>query len=177
MHKPRSWESYLSSLGEFTHEFAKTEACVKDLFYETIGMRGPMARALFKDTRMGAARELIKNARTVKDIPKCPLLDRAFAQLELITGVRNMILHYEPELFGAGEFSICNQDGKMPGSESTIILNEENLQWMVSDLKQIRSLILSSRTGSSHPNANAPWHFRESMIAQPRKQGRDSRQK
>lgn len=105
MSKPKSRytrENYWRALGEFIDRFAIVEVAIHLLLQERTKTHLEIARAVYSGVRMQAAMGLLNRLSQVLPLPEDRQHDQEhiFAQLGIITRVRNLILHY-----GAGTLS------------------------------------------------------------------------
>ena len=154
--------SYHHSLGRFIDRFAKVEGLAKELLYQTAGLDPDIGRILLNGQRADGAKKLINTLREAKGVEPDPILDRAFGQLTVITGVRNIIVHNEPQPHGATEFvTISNERSTKPGNETSITFSPDLLEIMVDDLWTISFAIQNAMSPSegARDRALAPWRY------------------
>ena len=85
---------YYSSLGNFIHLFALTEAMLRELLRKTAGVDKPTAMALFSGVRTEQAMSFIRRCYQARKQPMPAELESAFQQLAVIANFRNDVIHY-----------------------------------------------------------------------------------
>lgn len=150
-------------------EFANTESCLLIALSETAGVSHDTARGIFSGVRIDTAKSLINRLRELKGMPEDPILTSAFAQLTLITNVRNDLVHYGPQFTGNWEAKATNSLFAMPGRSRSALVPAETLHAMTNDLVTIRCAItcclmkveqLPETEAATREGAQRPWRYK-----------------
>jgi len=107
---PYSRDRYWRSLGKFVDAFADVETGMHILLWEQARIPYEVSQALHSGVRIKEAMKLVRRIGEVYPLSEATQADQdyIFAQLNLITDLRNDILHYGARPFGPGEFIVTN---------------------------------------------------------------------
>lgn len=98
-----------SILGEFIEEFAQTEHHLRRLLMRHAGVTEAIGRALFQSGRIAEMKDSINRILDATGNDKAKAgLDPFFAQLSVISSVRNNIMHWGGYQLSSGEFLVTN---------------------------------------------------------------------
>lgn len=164
-------DAYMLALGEFISEFAWIEHLLFDLLRQEAGVDLLRAKALFSGVRIDAAKDLINRLHEVSEIERDPELVRAFAQIGVITRMRNDLVHYgssgDPDV---EQFVSNHRTAHTARALRESLVSAEILEAMRMDLVQI-SLILMEALQWGGPLtrakkaeylelAGSPWRYK-----------------
>ena len=107
---PYSRHRYWRSLGKFVDQFASVETGIHILLWERTRTPLEIAQAVFSGVRIKDAMSLIRRVSEVHPLDPQTAADQdyIFTQLNIITIVRNDILHYGANPTEPGEFVVSN---------------------------------------------------------------------
>ncbi len=176
---------YATSLGFFVMKFAETERSINYALVTLSGADWAMSRVLFSGVKVDQGKTMINRLFEVRGIsdnsPQRLRLKEAFAQLTLITNVRNDLLHYglshDDEL---GPIA-TNRFGIYPPDRARVSpISRDILARMTADLGQINLIIgnLIARLAGiplfpeMEQGANQPWRYTPPPPPPPPKQTR-----
>ncbi len=108
-HPPRE-AGYWEALGRFIEAYAEIEHVISSTLWSFAKVSPPIAQAIFSGTRADAATKLINRILDGTKARKAIKEEFAFifAQLNLITEARNLIVHYETTHIG-GKWVVTNR--------------------------------------------------------------------
>jgi hypothetical protein len=160
-------EEYYSELGRFIHRFAVVEAALQVTLWHYAKTSPPIARAVFSGARVDGAISFIKRIIQVQDPGQDAKqdLEEIFAQINVINGVRNLIVHFGAT-FGETEATTSNSllaltpDRIQRAPVSAKILEDMNF-----DLTTILSRLVGAHTEGKRNRANdfarqTAWHYK-----------------
>jgi len=170
MAKPHPVNAYYDALGCFIHHFAQTESLLLAGLRQQAGVDEDTARAIFSGTRVDNAKSFINRLREIRKLPDSPTLKRAFAQLTIITTMRNDIVHYGAEFKAGFEPRVSTRAVAMPGNEREHIVTPDTLDQMTADLGIINNALSAVLFDAPSEEvrlaweqaARQPWHYRPS---------------
>jgi hypothetical protein len=163
-------DAFYRALGEFITEFAWVESLVCDMLVRETGVSFKIGAAVFSGVRIDAAKDLIGRLYEARGAERSAELVRAFAQLGLITRVRNDILHYGAVPNPEGEAIVSNSRAAHSARAlREMRVSRETLQQMTSDLVQI-SLVLMDQITWGEDTPFVTWEREEDydwIVARP----------
>ncbi|QTN19190.1 hypothetical protein HZ989_13335 [Brevundimonas sp. AJA228-03] len=146
-------DAYLTHLGLFIHEFARCERALHQLLIFHAGVTDEVAGAIFTGARVDTAKDFINRILdgTGNKETKARLSD-PFAQLTLIAGVRNHLVHWgTSHTQGVPDFLISNAHLKPgPGREKEYRASVDDLKNMTMDLFRITVMFTIESQTSPH---------------------------
>jgi hypothetical protein len=100
---------YWKALGQFISEFARTEKTLQFLLRHYAEVSENVGKAIFHGTRIDAAKDHINRILEATDnLEAKNRLERPFAQLGVISGMRNNIVHWGSTRKGPDDFLVSN---------------------------------------------------------------------
>jgi hypothetical protein len=102
---------YWEALGRFVSVFSLVEENMQVALWRCVGVKAPVAPAIFSGTRVDAASGYIKRIAEAQHWPrrKQQEIEDVFKQLAELTRVRNDILHYGASMTGPDEWVVSNK--------------------------------------------------------------------
>jgi HEAT repeat protein len=126
-------DKYHLALGRFVDAFATAEHNLKFALASTAEVSREAAQALFSNTRVDAAIELIKRLHEANSNDLHKEVIRALSQMKAILTVRNVIMHYGASLEGS-QFTTTNSAHVLPKQAKTTRHELIDLENMTADL-------------------------------------------
>lgn len=146
-------DAYLTHLGLFIHEFARCERTLHQLLIVQAGVTDEVAGEIFTGVRVDGAKDFINRILDGKgDSETKARLADPFAQLGLIAGVRNHLVHWgTSHTQGIPDFLISNSHLKPgPGREKEYRASVEDIKDMTMDLFRITVMLTIETLPSPH---------------------------
>ena len=142
---PYNRDRYWRALGKFVDQFSEIETGMHLLLWERTRTRMEIAQAVFSGVRIKEAMSLINRVAEVRPLSKEAKADQdyIFAQLRLITDVRNDILHYGAINLQPGELLVTNWLVALTESRKrSILVSSQILLNLTRDLRKIQAHLI-----------------------------------
>jgi hypothetical protein len=139
-------DGHFHSLGMLMSEFSRVETVQAQFIAFQAKLEPPIARALLSGLRLDAGASMVRRLyeATGRDIEQS--LSKALAQLLLINGVRNDLVHYGAVLDGPKPY-VTNVRAAHTAERIRITeVDDEALAMMTADLSSINLLLLAMMT-------------------------------
>jgi hypothetical protein len=170
-------ERYWMALGKYLDDFAHTESLLQTLLWAQAGTTQEVAKAVFSGARVDTAKDYIRRIAEANGAQIEPMLARAFAQLSVLTTLRNDLVHYgAPFNPQAVAWVASNRKAAMPGRERETNLTPNLLSDASQDLWTINyalsCFIRPDLRKTWEKVALAPWRYtpaRQAQTSQPRR--------
>lgn len=164
---------YRHALGEFIHDFAWLEVCLVHLLCAVAGIDDKLGPALFSGARAETLTGFIRKCYVAQDRQIDPYLDRALAQVTVLNGARNEVVHFTTFAIEDSEDAVLATDQfrRLPGAYKNRLLTPEVLIAMSGDARVIPAMLAVAEaenrelgsTGQLVSEMNQkqpPWRYR-----------------
>lgn len=168
-----SKEHYYLGLGRFIDKFAKIEICVQMLLWHLSEVHPRTAQAIFSGTKTDTAVSFIRRIFESRHEELPEILSNAFAQLSIISTVRNDLVHYGAQYDEEAKLIASNALVALPGKERKIPISRRVLEHLWGDLVTIEyclnAYFFSIRPDLTTPSvaekyseaAQTPWQYKQ----------------
>ena len=168
---------YWGELGRFIHYFSRTEHTLKRLLQTLAGTSDEVSGAIFIGVRMGTAKDHINRILEAKgDAVAKNRLEGPFAQLGVIGGVRDNLVHWGAEHEGTDDLLVSNaRQSPGPGRVREYRVSPRDLVAMTEDLVRINMfLVVTMRPLDDDERIwgqylGQPWRYKSPQQAPPKK--------
>jgi len=151
---------YWRALGRFVHEFALTEAYLQEFLWREAATTPEVAKSVFSGVRIEQAMSFCRRIWDARgSTERRAEFDRPFAQLNVLNGARNDIIHFGALGVHAGIFLVSN--ARIAHTKQTLRTMEatpETLENMSEDLGAIQAAFIADTMTTSV--GGGPGHSR-----------------
>jgi hypothetical protein len=145
------YHEYWFHFGRFMHAYSIAEAELLFLLSAISGLSGVKAGVMFSETGCKYARELINKLLTAtKQEEKQARLKYPFDQMDVISTVRNRLVHWGASAAPDGTFTVSNVN-RSPPKPKHYSVTIKDFKNMYTDLTSIYVLFLYERKEAYHP--------------------------
>ena len=162
------YKEYWSTLGTFIHAFSLTEARLLSLLRHLARIEPLIGGAMLSGVRVDAGKDYIN--RILEATGKTEIkqrLERPFAQLGVVNGVRNHIIHWGARHDGKGGLLVSNAFQNPAESRlNEFRVSSDDVKHMTADLFRISALLLLEELPVFPPEIlsdrflRGPWSYK-----------------
>jgi hypothetical protein len=140
------YRQYWARLGKFIHDFSTIEGLLQSLVHHYAGISDEVGKALFPGLRVDTAKDSIKRLLEMKgDSETLARLAPTFAQISVISGVRNDIVHYGARNTSAGLTVSNERAAHVPSKVRSQVVSARVLEDLDADLGVVMALLVRER--------------------------------
>jgi hypothetical protein len=172
--------AYYEALGRFVDAFARVETAVALTLRLYAKTTGEIAKVIFAAARIETSSSFIKQLAEATKVPKEPRddLEYVLQQLGIISGARNMILHYGATSVAEGR-GIVSDVLRAKGEPTVFPISPTALDQMTEDLRKISTHLNYRHLGRPMPRSalvqsalqgifDSPWKYKHPVPSKAR---------